>query len=53
MVVTVEFTETALGRFMRAIELYVVLVYMLTISFHHLRHLSFFPIYRPAQRIVG
>ena len=50
MVVTVEFTETALGRFMRAIELYVVLVYMLTISFHHLRHLSFFPIYRPATK---
>ena len=35
---------------MRAVELYIVLVYMLTISFHHLRHLSFFPIYRPATK---
>ncbi|RPD81859.1 hypothetical protein L226DRAFT_497007 [Lentinus tigrinus ALCF2SS1-7] len=49
-VILFEFTETALGRFMRAVELYVVLVYMLTISFHHLRHLSFFPIYRPATK---
>ncbi len=50
MATAVEFTETALGRFMRAIELYIVIVYMLTISFHHLRHLSFFPIYRPATK---
>ena len=50
MFVQVEFTETALGRFMRAVELYIVLVYMLTTSFHHLRHLSFFPVYRPATR---
>ncbi|KAI0757138.1 hypothetical protein C8Q80DRAFT_1091049 [Daedaleopsis nitida] len=49
-VVLFEFTETALGRFMRAIELYVALIYMLTISFHHLRHLSFFPVYRPAAK---
>ena len=48
----VEFTETALGRFMRAVELYIVLVYMLTISFYHLRHLSFFPVYRPATRSI-
>ncbi|TFK94342.1 hypothetical protein K466DRAFT_561168 [Polyporus arcularius HHB13444] len=47
-VILFEFTETVLGRFMRALELYIALVYMLTISFHHLRHLSFFPIYRPA-----
>ncbi|KAH9857910.1 hypothetical protein C2E23DRAFT_746781 [Lenzites betulinus] len=44
------FTETALGRFLRAIELYILIVYMLSISFHHLRHLSFFPIYRPATK---
>ncbi|KAI0724414.1 hypothetical protein C8T65DRAFT_704286 [Cerioporus squamosus] len=49
-VILFEFTETALGRFMRAVELYIALVYMLTISFHHLRHLSFFPIYRPATK---
>ena len=35
---------------MRAIEVYIAVVYMLTISFHHLRHLSFFPVYRPATR---
>ncbi|KAI0374305.1 hypothetical protein BV20DRAFT_935787 [Pilatotrama ljubarskyi] len=49
-VILFEFTETALGRFLRAIELYILIVYMLTISFHHLRHLSFFPIYRPATK---
>ncbi|KAM5538174.1 hypothetical protein V8D89_008061 [Ganoderma adspersum] len=49
-VILFQFTETALGHFMRAIELYVAVVYMLTISFHHLRHLSFFPVYRPATR---
>ncbi|KAI8995501.1 hypothetical protein BD414DRAFT_534664 [Trametes punicea] len=49
-VVLFEFTETVLGRLLRAIELYILIVYMLTISFHHLRHLSFFPVYRPATR---
>ncbi|CDO72369.1 hypothetical protein BN946_scf184977.g67 [Trametes cinnabarina] len=49
-VILFEFTETVLGRFLRAIELYILIVYMLTISFHHLRHLSFFPIYRPASK---
>ncbi|TBU35105.1 hypothetical protein BD311DRAFT_773259 [Dichomitus squalens] len=49
-VILFEFTETALGRFMRAVEFYIAIVYMLTISFHHLRHLSFFPVYRPASR---
>ncbi|KAI0639267.1 hypothetical protein C8Q77DRAFT_1152255 [Trametes polyzona] len=44
------FTETALGRFLRAIELYIMIVYMMTVSFHHLRHLSFFPVYRPAPK---
>ena len=48
--VLVQFTETALGHFMRAIEVYIAVVYMLTISFHHLRHLSFFPIYRSPTR---
>ncbi len=50
LVISVQFTETALGRFMRAIEVYITVVYILTISFHHLRHLSFFPVYRPATR---
>ncbi|KAH9898523.1 hypothetical protein C8Q73DRAFT_404996 [Cubamyces lactineus] len=45
-VILFEFTETVLGRFLRAIELYILIVYMLTTSFYHLRHLSFFPIYR-------
>ncbi|KAI0361775.1 hypothetical protein OH77DRAFT_461299 [Trametes cingulata] len=49
-VILFEFTETVLGRFLRAIEMYILIVYMLTISFHHLRHLSFFPIYRPATK---
>ncbi|KAI0824211.1 hypothetical protein BC628DRAFT_452098 [Trametes gibbosa] len=44
------FTETALGRFLRAIELYILIVYMLAVSFHHLRHLSFFLVYRPAPK---
>ncbi|EIW64800.1 uncharacterized protein TRAVEDRAFT_62242 [Trametes versicolor FP-101664 SS1] len=48
-----DFTETALGRFLRAIELYILIVYMLTVSFHHLRHLSFFPIYRPAPKALS
>ncbi|OJT09497.1 hypothetical protein TRAPUB_14031 [Trametes pubescens] len=48
-----DFTETALGRFLRAIELYILIVYMLTISFYHLRHLSFFPIYRPAPKALS
>ncbi|KAI0778048.1 hypothetical protein BD413DRAFT_465133 [Trametes elegans] len=49
-VILFNFTETALGRFLRAVELYILVVYMLTISFHHLRHLSFFPVYRPARK---
>ncbi|KAI0651720.1 hypothetical protein C8Q79DRAFT_1004985 [Trametes meyenii] len=49
-VILFEFTETVLGRFLRAIEWYILMVYMLTVSFHHLRHLSFFPIYRPATK---
>ncbi|OSD06087.1 hypothetical protein PYCCODRAFT_1464766 [Trametes coccinea BRFM310] len=49
-VILFEFTETALGRFLRAIEFYTMVIYMLTLSFHHLRHLSFFPIYRPATK---
>ena len=35
---------------MRALEFYVDIVYILTASFYHLRHLSFFPVYRPNKR---
>ncbi|KAH9944501.1 uncharacterized protein BXZ73DRAFT_87385 [Epithele typhae] len=45
-----EFTETVLGRFMRAIEFYIDVVYVMTVSFIHLRHLSFFPVYRPNRK---
>lgn len=37
---TVEFTETVLGRFLQAVELYIIIVFMLTYAFYHLRHRS-------------
>ena len=35
---------------MRALEFYIDIVYILTTSFYHLRHLSFFPVYRPQAK---
>ncbi|KZT06831.1 uncharacterized protein LAESUDRAFT_759008 [Laetiporus sulphureus 93-53] len=35
-----EFTETVLGRFLQAVELYIVMVYVLTSAFYHLRRQS-------------
>ncbi|CCM00906.1 uncharacterized protein FIBRA_02952 [Fibroporia radiculosa] len=35
-----EFTETVLGRFMQAVEFYILIVYMLTSAFYHLRRPS-------------
>lgn len=39
----VEFTETVLGRFLQAIEFYILIVYMLSSAFYHLRRRSWCP----------
>lgn len=48
--ITVEFTETVLGRFLQAVELYIVIVFMLTYAFYHLRHRSWKDTPKPKPR---